>query len=52
MCFQININDAKIEALVKRGYLTPRERDDPSAITQAINLSFWDFLGAKIAPAK
>jgi hypothetical protein len=48
-CFQININDAKIEALVKRGYLKPRERDGPSAITQAINLFIWEMLGPEIA---
>jgi hypothetical protein len=49
---EIKINDAKIEALVKRGYLMPSERDDSSAITQAANLFLWDLLGAKIAPVE
>src|SRR5271169_3883743 len=35
VCFKIKMNDARIEALVKRGYLKPSERDDTSAITQA-----------------
>ena len=52
VCFEIKMNDARIEALVKRGYLKPSERDDTSAITQAINLFIWDLLGAKIAPVE
>lgn len=42
---EINIDDAKIEGLIKRGYLQPSERDDASAIEQAANLFFWDSIG-------
>ena len=41
---QIKIDDAKIEALVKRGYLMPNERDDDSAIEQAVSLFLWNSL--------
>ena len=38
----IKITDGQIGALVKRGYLELSERDDQSAILQAINLFVWD----------
>jgi hypothetical protein len=44
---QIRIDDAKINALVRRGYLEPSERDDPIAIEQAANLFVWDSLAGK-----
>jgi hypothetical protein len=40
----ITITDEKIEGLVKRGYLGPSERDDLSAIEQALTLFVSDAL--------
>jgi hypothetical protein len=40
----ITITDERIEGLVKRGYLGSSERDDLSAIQQAISLFVWDTL--------
>lgn len=48
---QIKIDDAKIEALVKRGYLMPNERDDDSAIEQAASLFLWDLLAKEEVPS-
>ena len=39
---RIRIDDAKIEWLVNRGYLRPSERDDLSAVGQAISLFVGD----------
>lgn len=41
---KIRIDEAKIEGLVKLGYLQPSERNDLNAIEQAAALFIWDSL--------
>ncbi len=43
----IRITDQIIKGLVKRGYLGPQERENSTAIRQAVSLVLWDELGKR-----
>ncbi len=47
---QISIDDAKIEGLVRHGYLAPSERNDAGAIMEAASLFVWDLLASEAEP--
>jgi hypothetical protein len=42
---RVEIDAAEVEALVTRGYLEPKDREDQSAIEAATNAAISDLLG-------
>ena len=42
---RVEIDAAEVEALVRRGYLEPKDREDQSAIEAAANAAISDLLG-------
>jgi hypothetical protein len=49
---RIGVTNKTIRGLVKRGYLRPEERENSTAIHQAVNLFVWDELLERRKPKR
>ena len=49
---RIRVTNKIIRGLVKRGYLGPRQRENPTAVRQAVKLFVWDALRKRRKPKR